>query len=50
MQLHQRVHIMKNQKYSIKLTDKQRKKLKQFITSTSKKNTPQNKAHAKVLL
>jgi hypothetical protein len=41
---------MKRQKYSIKLTDKQRKELKQFITSTSKKNTPQNKTHAKVLL
>jgi hypothetical protein len=41
---------MNRQKYSIKLTDKQRKELKQFITSTSKKNTPQNKTHAKVLL
>jgi len=41
---------MNRQKYSIKLTDEQRKELKQFITSTSKKNTPQNKVHAKVLL
>jgi len=41
---------MKNQKYSIKLTDQQQKELKQFITSTSKNNTPQNKTHAKVLL
>jgi hypothetical protein len=41
---------MKKQKYSIKLTDQQRKELKNFITSTSKKNTPQCKVHAKVLL
>ena len=41
---------MKNQKYSIKLTEEQQKELKQFIASTSKKNTPQNKVHAKVLL
>ncbi|MCL2173452.1 MAG: helix-turn-helix domain-containing protein [Candidatus Bathyarchaeota archaeon] len=41
---------MNRQKYSIKLTEEQRKELKQFITSTSKKNTPQCKTHAKVLL
>jgi len=41
---------MNRQKYSIKLTDEQRKELKQFITSTSKNNTPQNKTHAKALL
>jgi len=41
---------MNRQKYSIKLTDEQCKELKQFMASTSKKNTPQNKTHAKVLL
>jgi len=41
---------MKKQKYSVKLTDQQQKELKNFITSTSKKNTPQNKTHAKILL
>jgi hypothetical protein len=41
---------MKNQKYSIKLDDAQRKELETFIKSTSKNNTPQCKVHAKVLL
>jgi len=41
---------MNRQKYFIKLTDEQRKELKQFIASTSKKNTPQCKVHAKILL
>lgn len=41
---------MKYQKYEVKLSDSQRKELKEFIQSTSKKNTQQCKVHAKILL
>jgi len=41
---------MKNQKYSVQLDDEQRKMLQRFVKSTSKKNTPQCKVHAKILL
>ena len=41
---------MKSQKYSVKLTAEERKTLEKFVRSTSKKNTPQCKVHAKVLL
>jgi hypothetical protein len=41
---------MKNQKYAVKLTAEERKELKKFIRSKSKKNTAQCKIHAKVLL
>jgi len=41
---------MKSQKYSVKLDDGQRKMLMKFVKSTSKKNTPQCKVHAKILL
>ena len=41
---------MKNQKYSVKLTEEERESLEKFIRSTSKKNTPQCRVHAKVIL
>jgi len=41
---------VKSQKYAVKLTAEERKELKKFIRSTSKKNTAQCKVHAKVLL
>ena len=41
---------MKNQKYSVKLNDEEREILQQFIRSTSKKNKPQCKVHAKIIL
>lgn len=37
-------------KYVVKLSENERKELNKFIKSTSKKNTPQCKVHAKVLL
>jgi hypothetical protein len=39
-----------NQKHNVKLDDKQRKVLERFIKSKSRKNTPQSKVHAKILL
>lgn len=42
--------ILKNQKYTIKLSGEERQMLNKFIRSTSKKNTEQCKVHAKVLL
>lgn len=42
--------ILKNQKYSVKLSDGERERLEKFIHSTSKKNTEQCKVHAKVIL
>jgi hypothetical protein len=41
---------MKNQKYEVKLTEKQRKELTKFIKSKSKNKTEQCKVHAKVIL
>jgi len=41
---------MKEQKYIVKLDEDQRKMLKSFIKSKSKKNTAQSKVHAKILL
>ena len=41
---------MKSPKYSIKLNAEERKELENFTNSRSKKNTPQSKVHAKVLL
>ena len=41
---------MKAQKYVVKLTEEERKKLEAFIKSKSPKNTPQCKTHAKILL
>ena len=42
--------IVKNQKYSIKLSEEEREIMQKFIRSTSKKNTPQCKVHAKIIL
>ena len=41
---------MKAQKYVVKLTEEERKKLEAFIKSKSPKNTPQCKTHGKILL
>jgi len=41
---------VKNQKYSVKLTEEERENLEKFIRSTSKKHTQQCKVHAKVIL
>lgn len=38
------------QKYAVRLTPEERGMLEKFIVSTSRKNTPQCKTHAKVLL
>jgi transposase len=41
---------MKNQKYNVKLTNTERKKLQRFIKSKSQKNTAECKKHAKVIM
>lgn len=41
---------MKNQKYSVRLSEEERKKLKGFVKSKSQKNTAECKKHAKVIL
>ena len=41
--------ILKNQKYSVKLTDEERKEIEKFIRSKSPKATEECKRHAKVI-
>ena len=50
IQYHRGDDVVKNQKYSVKLSDEERLELQKFICSTSKKNTEQCKVHAKVIL
>lgn len=49
-QYYREMIILKRQKYSVKLSDEERKRLQEFIGSKSKKNTEQCKVHAKVIL